>query len=128
VREGRISPVLDASRTLLVMEIANGKILARQECEIEGEELSLKASRLAGLGIRTLICGAVSRPLAELVASRGIRLVSFVAGRVEEVLAAFVNGVLPNPALTMPGCCRWRAGFGGGRTGGRGCRRRRIGR
>lgn len=111
-----------------MLEVAEGKVLSRKECEIEGEEPSQKASRLAELGAETLICGAVSRPLAELVASRGIRMVSFVAGRVEEVLSAFLNGLLPNPALAMPGCCRRRAGFGGGRGGGRGCRRRRIGR
>ncbi len=127
VWDKRISPVLDASKRLLVLEMEGGKILSRTEHEIRGDDPYRRAMQLAELGIETLICGAVSRPLAEMMASQGIRLVPFVAGGVEEVLAAFLSGRLPNPALAMPGCCR-RGGGGWGWRGGRGCRRGRGGR
>jgi predicted Fe-Mo cluster-binding NifX family protein len=131
---GRVSPVFDASRHLLLIEAEDGRELSRQECEIGGENPLAKATWLAERGIEALVCGAVSLPLAETIAARGIRLVPFVAGGVDEVLAAFLAGKLPSPELAMPGCCgrRMRHGRGGGRGGGeggrgQGCRRGRGG-
>ena len=121
VWNGRISPVFDTSRQLLVLEVEGGEVLSRREHEIAAEEAFAKVARLAELGVETLICGAVSRPLAEMIAMRGIRLVPFVAGDAEEVLAAFLAGNLPSPAMTMPGCCGRRLRFRGG-MGGRACR------
>jgi predicted Fe-Mo cluster-binding NifX family protein len=121
--KGRVSPVLDASRQLLLLEVGNGKIVSSgEQHEIGSEEPLLKAARLAELGVEALICGAVSRPLAEMIAARGIRLVSFVAGETEEVLAAYLAGNLPSPALAMPGCRGRRMRFQHGR-GRRACRR-----
>ena len=120
VWEGRISPVFDTSRRMLVLEVEGGQVRSRKEHEIDGDDAFLKTSRLGELGISTLICGAVSVPLARWIAARGIRLIPFVGGGVEEVVAAFLAGALPNPALTLPGCrggrfgpgrgarCRWR--------------------
>jgi len=120
VWEGRVSPVFDTSRRMLVLEVEGGQVRSRKELEIDGDDAFLKTSRLGELGISTLICGAVSVPLAQWIAARGIRLIPFVAGGVEEVVAAFLVGALPNPALTLPGCrgrrfgsgrgvpCRWR--------------------
>jgi predicted Fe-Mo cluster-binding NifX family protein len=119
----RISPVLDVSHQVLLLEVVGGKVLARERRELPGGGAAERAEWLGALGVEELICGAVSRPLAEMIAARGIRLVAFVAGETEKVVAAHLAGDLPKPSLTMPGCCgrRWR--FGGGR--GRGCRRGR---
>jgi hypothetical protein len=56
------------------------------------------------MDVRTLICGALSRGLARMLAASDIALVPFVAGEVSVVLDAFVAGDLPSPALAMPGC------------------------
>ena len=115
---GRISPVFDVSKRVLVMEVAAGKMISRQEHDFATDEPSAKVARLTEFGIDTLVCGAVSRPLADLIVSRGIRLIPFVAGETDEVAQACLAGTLPNPALAMPGCCGRRGRFGG-RGGGR---------
>ena len=122
VWNGRISPVFDAAGHLLVLEVEKGQVVSRQEHGMGTDEPFQKTARLAELGVETLVCGAVSRPLAEMIAARGIRLIPFVAGGTEEVLAAFLAGALPSPDMAMPGCCgrRMRHGRGGG---GHGCRR-----
>lgn len=122
VWNGRISPVFDAAKHLLVLKVENGQVVSRLERGIGTDEPLSKAGRLTELGVETLICGAVSRPLAEVIAARGIRLIPFVAGETEEVVAAFLAGTLPSPALAMPGCCGRRMRHQG-RAGGRGCRR-----
>jgi len=86
-------------------------------------------ARLKALGVETLGCGAISRPHAGAIAAEGIRLVPFVAGTVEEVVAAYAQGLLPGPAFVMPGCGRRRRGrFGRGRGRGGGGRGRGMGR
>lgn len=126
VWNGRVSPVFDAAGHLLVLEAEGDRIVRRREEDLAADEPHHKAARLAELGVETLICGAVSRPLAEMIAARGVRLIPFVAGGTDEVVAAFLAGALPAPDLTMPGCCgrrmRFRGGRGGGGGGGRGCR------
>lgn len=114
----RISPVFDVSRQIVVMETKDGRIINRQEHDLESVEPTAKVIRLAELGIDTLICGAVSRPLADMIIARGIKLVPFVAGDTGQVAEAHLAGNLLNTAFAMPGCCgRWRGfrGRGGGR-------------
>ncbi len=128
VWDNRISPVFDTAGTLLVAEIEAGQITARRQEPIQATLPSEKVARLKALGVETLVCGAVSRPLADMIAAEGIRLVPFVAGTVEEVLAAYTQGLLPGPAFVMPGCGRRRRGrFGRGRGPGRGRGRGRKG-
>lgn len=114
----RISPVFDVSRRLLVLEIDAGQILTRTEVALDPDHAGRKAATLAEREIETLICGSISRCLAGLLASRGIRLLSFVTGPVEEVITAYLEDALPRPSLIMPGCCcaRWRQQSGSGAT------------
>jgi len=119
VWNGRISPVLDAARSLLVVEMENGVASSRREEFVLGESVQEKLSRLEELGVETLVCGAVSRPLAKMIASRGIRLIPFVCGDSEEVLKAVAANRIPGTAFSMPGC-----GFGRRSRGRRGRRGR----
>ena len=123
VWNGRISPVFDTSRRLEVFGVENGAVVSQEERIVETDDPIAKATTLSELGITALICGAVSQPLAEMIVARGIRLVPFVAGDAKEVLAASLADSLPNPNLTMPGCCRRQWRFHGGR--GQGCQRDR---
>jgi len=120
VWNGRISPVFDTSRQLLVIDAEDGKVVSRRDHEIETDDPLQKAARLTEFGVEALVCGAVSRPLAQLIEDRGIELIPFVAGDVEEIITAFLAGLLPSPDMAMPGCCGRRTR---GRQGqGRGCR------
>jgi len=126
VWESRVSPVFDTARQILVADVEDGQIVNRHH-EVLGEDGPLrKAARLRELGVDVLICGAVSRPLADVIAASGIRLVPFVTGDVEQTLAAYSQGTPLAPAFLMPGCGRRRRRqFGQGyRGGGRGWRGR----
>ena len=111
----RISPVFDVARQVLMLEVQHNRVVARYEATLPGTEPQAQAARLAVLAPRILICGAISQLLAGLVAARRIKVVPFTAGAVEEVIAAWLAGALPNPALAMPGCCGQRRRGHGGR-------------
>jgi predicted Fe-Mo cluster-binding NifX family protein len=104
VWEGRISPVFDVSRQVLLLDVENGKIAKRTEVTIDHSDPMSKAARLAEWKVGVLICGAISGPMARFVEGFGIRPIPFVSGEVEEVVRAYLGRTLPNPAMTMPGC------------------------
>jgi len=108
VWKDRISPVFDVSRNILVLDIENGIITCKHEERFASDNSAHKLTKLAELRVQKLICGAISQPLAHMLTSNGIKTLSFIAGDIEEVIAAYLSGNLSNPALSMPGCCRSR--------------------
>ena len=121
---GRISPVFDVARQVLLLDVDEGRERTRQEATLPGTDPQAQADHLTALAPQTLICGAISQPMAVLLAAKGVRVIPFTAGPVEEVLAAWLAGSLPNPALSMPGCCgRMRRCRGRGAGGPRQARR-----
>ncbi len=118
----RISPVFDTSRRLLIVQIQEDGSENMREMFLDEVSPALKVNMLKQLGADVLICGAVSNPVAGLVESANIRLIPWVSGSVDEVLAAFRRGELEEPRFRMPGCQRMRGRFGN-RGMGRGRRR-----
>ncbi|BBO80694.1 NifB/NifX family molybdenum-iron cluster-binding protein [Desulfosarcina ovata] len=106
VWEDRISPVFDASRRLLVVSIEKGCIVDRSVVIFNPERPSNLVKTLAELGAPVLICGAVSRVPATVIAAGGIVLIPFIAGKVERVLGAYAKGEPLTPTFVMPGCLR----------------------
>jgi predicted Fe-Mo cluster-binding NifX family protein len=111
---GRISPVFDVARQVLMLDVEDNRVVARHEESLPGTDPRDQAGRLAALAPHTLICGAISQPLAGFLAVMNIRIIPFTAGAVEEVIAAWLAGALPNPALAMPGCSGRGRGRGRG--------------
>jgi predicted Fe-Mo cluster-binding NifX family protein len=118
-----VSNVFDFAGRLLLVELANGKEVSRSEVPLRVQSLPERAGGLKRLGVNVLLCGAISRALANMVTASGIEVLPYVTGRVNEVLQAYFTGQLTQPQFTMPGC--WpgaRKGFGRCRRGGRGRR------
>jgi len=120
VWKGRVSPVFDVSRKIIILDIHNKAIVKRIEKRLVVEDPMSKINRLAGFNIYTLICGAVSQPVMGMLKANGIQVIPFVSGEIDAVIAAYVSGNLPNPTMSMPGC-----GGGGRRRRLRGRRRGR---
>lgn len=115
----RISPVFDVCREALVVDIEDGAVVSSSVHGLEGGTDFDRVGRLAGMGVETLICGAISRPLHREFMARHLEVIGFVAGDVDAVLAAFLAGRLSGGGFAMPGCGRRRRRMGRGR--GRGC-------
>ena len=114
--EGKISPVFDVARHLLVVNIKSSVEVARQIEAIPEMEIALRARRIAGLGVDVLICGAISWPLERMLVSEGMQVIPQTCGPVEDVLLSFLSGQLTGQAFLMPGCCgRHRKRRGQGR-------------
>jgi len=102
--EGRVSPVFDTARNLLVVQAVNGRETGRiQRAMLPGQGPS-KVHALSTEGIDVLICGAISRRFLDMCSINRIRVIPWVSGPVNDVISAFLAGTLPHPAYTMPGC------------------------
>jgi len=122
---GKVSQVFDSASRLLVVEVGEEGEYSRFETDITEYFLPSKTMRLTGLGVDTLICGAISRPLAYMITTAGINLIAWISGQVEDVLQAFLRGNLFDIQFLMPGRPgQW--GKGPDRGYGRGRRRRGI--
>lgn len=120
VHDGRLSPVLDVSQRLLVVDVDGPTERSRQEIPLARVSLTARVRDLQASGVAVLICGAVSWPLEAALVSAGIRVIPQICGPVDEVLGAFVGGQLTGTAYLMPGCCGRRRQHRGGPGGRRG--------
>jgi predicted Fe-Mo cluster-binding NifX family protein len=118
VWNGFVSSVFDFAHKLLLVDIDNGNEINRSEVTLIPESIPKKAGRLKSLGVDVLICGAISRPLMYMLTGSGIEVLSYVTGRVDELLQAYITGQLGQPQFILPGF--WpgaRKGFRGRRRG-----------
>jgi predicted Fe-Mo cluster-binding NifX family protein len=101
----RIAPVFDTARQIHLVEAESGEIVSESQEPLAEDRPVQRTLRLVELGIDTLICGAISRPMHGLVAAYGIQVIPFVAGDLKEVIRAWLSGHLERDAFAMPGCC-----------------------
>lgn len=104
--ENRIAPVFDVAGQIHIVETGVGQSIRETQVSFADNLPVQRALRLAELGVSTLVCGAISRPMHEMVAAYGIHVVPFVAGDLREVIRAWLRDGLQRDSFAMPGC--WR--------------------
>jgi predicted Fe-Mo cluster-binding NifX family protein len=102
--DNRIASVFDTARQLLIIVTDSGRIINEIEESLPEALTVQKPLRLVELGIGTLVCGAISRPVHELITAYGVEVIPFVAGDLREVIQAWLRGNLMRDAFAMPGC------------------------
>jgi hypothetical protein len=95
---GRISPVLDAARKVLVVETGEDG----EQHRLRKTDVAARAEEFLRLGADVLPCGAISAPLEAALAAHKIQAIGFLSGPVEGVLAAFLDHELSASVFGMP--------------------------
>lgn len=102
--DGRLATLLETATELRFYEPGQGRNYTSEE----GGHVCSNPHELADLlmrrGADELICGAITGCCRATLELRGIRVVPWIAGRVEQVLTAHESSCLD--ALSMPGCPR----------------------
>jgi predicted Fe-Mo cluster-binding NifX family protein len=98
--------VLDTASRLLVVELKEGGEMSRFEIYLDERDLTRRCLRIQGLGIDTLICGAVTRFFSDMLRTSGINIVPGFSGKPDDVLEACFEGRLGQGEFLMPGCSR----------------------
>ena len=94
---------MDTASRLLIVETDGQKEASRFETYLEVQDLPHRCFRIHGLGLDVLICGAISRPFLRRLMSLGITIIHGISGHPEDVLDAYLQGVLHDSRFLMPG-------------------------
>lgn len=109
---GAISPVFDSAQQAILYDFA------AKESSVHTLALPAdgpgKLIALEREGANTLVCGAISRSLAGIASSHGLRLIPFTLGALADVVEGYRQNRLEDSEFRMPGvgdyqrsCCRW---------------------
>ncbi len=101
-----ISTVFDTADQLLIVEPDGTSGYKRATIKLISTDVKGRTNEMKEQQIDVLICGAISRPLENLLIALGIQVYSFVRGPVEEIIVAYQSGKLNHAAFALPGCCR----------------------
>lgn len=121
---GRVTPVLDTAERLWLYDHDQQHPQEPRIVDVGPGDIWRRAEVIRQLGIRTLLCGALSRPLHNVLLGAGIVVWPWLSGAVEDVLSAYLEGRLDGDRFCLPGCrrrgrCGRPAGSGRGRGFGR---------
>ncbi len=100
----RVSPVFDASRTLLIARIENQTIKNRTYKAFHPDAIQDLTALLNRVQVSTLICGAISTKPADYIVGNNIHLISFVTGNAMDILTNFAARNTIGQSHMMPGC------------------------
>ncbi len=109
--DDRVAPVFDTARTAIIAHVRDRKI-TRPKLTALPDGLMDRALLLRNSRVTVLLCGALSRPLQRILSGMGIEVHAFLAGRTDELLAAWCKGHTDMTTYAMPGCGRRRNGRG----------------
>ncbi len=92
VWEGRVSPVFDSARTLLIAEIFNSEVIGETYWDFAPGFFLHLQKMFTKLEVNVLMCGAISEEPSNIIEAAGIELISFITGEVKEVLSTYIHG------------------------------------
>lgn len=101
-----LSPVFDCAEHLLMVDVCRARERKRELVLVTETQPVRRAEQLVSLGVEVLICGALTRPLEDLLTGSGICVLARRCGEVDAVLQAFLRGRLGDHQFCLPGCCR----------------------
>ena len=105
---GRVSPMFDESRRLLLVDIKNGQEINRiEEILVLGNPL-LRVKQVRKTGADLLVCGAISLALKHNLQATGITVLGFTCGSIDDIIEAILERTLMDPKFAMPGCMERR--------------------
>lgn len=110
--QGRVSPVFDASDSIVVIDIERGHERRRDNFRLASSEPVRRAQEVAALGAEMVLCGAVSRTLESALIGAGVRVKGFICGDLDALVEAFLTGKLSDTCFQMPGANRVQAAAG----------------
>jgi predicted Fe-Mo cluster-binding NifX family protein len=106
VYQERVSPLLDVAKKFAMYEIEDGEIKQKIIADIHPEDETQRIDKLKEIGVSVIIGGAVSSFVSELIRGKGIRLISWISGSVDNVIDLYIKGEVKSFPDKVSGCGR----------------------
>lgn len=104
----RVSPRFDCAEEIAVMTVEAGRLSERRELATWDWSADERVRRLLDLDVDTVLCGGIDRSTTCRLQSEGVTVYGWIAGEVEDALAALLDGALTGDAEATGGRCRGR--------------------
>ena len=90
----RVAPCFEYSATIAIFTIEDNVVVDQRDFSLQSRRDLDRVRLLRDQEVDTLICGGLQESFEDLVKARGIHVISWVAGEVEEILGRFLRGEL----------------------------------
>jgi predicted Fe-Mo cluster-binding NifX family protein len=90
----RVAPCFEYSATIAIFTIEEGAVVDQRDFALQSRRDLDRVRLLNDQEVGTLICGGLQESFEDLVKARGIHVISWVVGEVEDVLGRFLRGEL----------------------------------
>lgn len=89
-----IAPCFEYSATITIFTLESGKVVDQVDFCLQSSDMVDRVRLLRDQQVGTLICGGLHERLEDMLQINGVRVISWVSGRVEELLDRFLRGEL----------------------------------
>ena len=97
-----IAPCFEWCATITIFVVRGKQVVDHIDFSLQSQDPVDRVRLLRDQGVDTLVCGGLQDSFEDLVAANGIRVFSWVSGRVEDLLRHLLEGRLTSG--TAPGC------------------------
>jgi len=101
--QSRVSPVFDLCTRVLIIDIENQRVVTRNKIFLEGFSLHERLNILLKSHASTVICAGISDLFHTMLKRADIRMVTGIAGEIDQIVTAYIGGDLDDPRFQMPG-------------------------
>lgn len=96
-----IAPCFGYAATITIFTIEAGRVAEEVDFCLESREILDRFRLMRDQRVGTLICGGLEQCLADLLEANDVRVISWVSGRVDDLLDSFLRGELVGGAAQL---------------------------
>lgn len=89
-----VAPCFEYSATIAIFTISRRRVVDQTDFTLQSREALDRIRLLRDQKVDTLICGGVQDKFEDLLRANGIRVISWVTGKVEDLLDQFIQETL----------------------------------
>lgn len=89
-----VAPCFGYSATMTIFSIKRGKVVDQVDFRLQSRDVLDRVRLLRDQQVGTLICGGLEDRLQDMLEGNGVRVISWVSGRVDDLLDCFLRGEL----------------------------------
>jgi predicted Fe-Mo cluster-binding NifX family protein len=107
-----VAPCLEYCATMAIFTIERGRIVDQCDFPLRSRDPFDRVRLLRDQQVHTIICGGIQENYEDAVRASGMRVVSWVSGRVDDLIELFLRGRLTDVGPVGPGGRDSRGGEG----------------
>ncbi len=92
--QDEVAPCFEATAAITIFTVHRRKVVKKTSFSLQSREALDRVRLLRDQEVGTLICGGLQASFEDLLRASGIRVFSWVSGRVDELLVLFLEGQL----------------------------------